>query len=372
MRRNVCLAITLFVLACTMQAGAATFATKRLQGMAAYLHLASLDTLHEGICEAYTYRGRPLTVRKNKWGEIEHIGLKLFTQTLRETYPLPIYDFLERYLLERNACPLDTEEGFRMQHDHVNFHVGSEDAALRLDSTVNFTENHVDLRVYQVTWEKNGKVVLKMSFEMNWQLMSGCNNVELEERIMQLLPRQETSEYVSHRKVNFPAEGDRFVRRGDFFVAPPINNHLYYTRTDSIWTPVRDITRPTVSVSNIMLDANADEGLLLRLNVDRYGYRRDAMKVSYRQFMQFCLAEGCTPYFGFKQKTDSTYTGTLFLVNRTGGYLHMLSAVIPTRVIEDPGSAAIEGVLYTYISLFNLSDKMINPSKYKRKEDIND
>lgn len=371
MRRATCLAI-LFLLSCVVQAGTITFATKRLQGMAAYLHLETLDTLPVGVCETYRYRGHPLVVRKNKWGEIEHIGLKLFSHTLRETYPLPIYDFLERYLLERNACPLDTEEGFRMQHDHVNFHVGREDVALQLDSTVNFTENHVDLRVYQVTWEKNDKVILKMSFEMNWQLMSGCNNVELEERIMQLLPRQETSEYVSHRQVNFPAEGDRFVRGGDFFVAPPINNHLYYTCSDSVWTMVRDTKHPMVSVSNIMLDANADEELRLRLIVDRYGYRRDTMQVNYRQFMQFCLAEGCTPYFGFKQKTDSTYTGTLFLVNRTGGYLHLLSAVIPTRVIEDPRNAAIEGVLYTYISLFNLSDKMINPSKYKKKEDIND
>ena len=360
------------MLACTTQVSAATFATKRLQGMAAYLHLAALDTLHEGTCEAYTYRGRPLVVRTNKWGEIEHIGLKLFSHTLRETYPLPIYDFLERHLLERNACPLDTEEGFRMQHDHVTFHVGREDAALRLDSTMNFTENHVDLRVYQVTWEKDGKVVLKMSFEMNWQLMSGCDNVELEERIMKVLPRYETKEYVSHRKVNFPEDEDKFVKKGDFFVAPVINNHIHYVRTDSTWALVKDMKRPTVSVSNIMLDANADEKLRLRLIMDRYGYRRDTMQVTYRQFMQLCLAEGCTPYFGFKQKKDSTYTGTLFLVNRTGGYLHMLSAVIPTRAIEDPEHTPIEGVLYTYISLFNLSDKMINPSKYKKKEDIDD
>lgn len=367
MNKATCLAI-LFLLSCAVQAGTMAFATKRLQGMATYLHLEMLDTLPVGVCETYKYRGHPLVVRKNKWGEIEHIGLKLFTQTLRETYPLPIYDFLERYLLERNACSLDTEEGFRMQHDHVNFHVGREDAALQLDSTVNFTENHVDLRVYQVTWEKNGKVVLRMSFEMNWQLMSGCDEIELENRFFHLLPLCETNDYVTHRKVIFPEASDYFVRNGDFFVAPSINNNLYYVREDSLWSLVRDVNRPVVSASNMMLNANIEEDLQLYLIMDKYGYKRDTIQVSYRKFIQMCIKEGCVPYFGFKQKTEEAYTGTLFLVNRTGGYLHLLSVVIPHKVIESPKTATINGVLYAYISLYNLSDKMINPAKYVNKE----
>ena len=89
--------------------------------------------------------------------------------------------------------------------------------------------------------------------------------------------------------------------------------------------------------------------------------------VYYWQFMQLCLSEGCAPFFGLKDKNDNVYEGTLFMVNRQGGYLHLLSMRIPVSLLDDPKSAPIESRLYTYIPLFNVSDKIINPQNYKPK-----
>lgn len=364
MRRFV-FCITLLMLACTLQASSVAFVSKRLRCMAEYLSLQNLDTLKSGVCDTYNYKGHPLTIRVNKIGEIEHIGLKLFAQNLRSTYPSPVYDFLERYLLERNASPSDTEEGTKMQWDKVHFSVGSAATALSLDSTAGFFDNHVDLKVYRVAWMVNDKIVLQMSFDMDYQLMSGCTEIELEENFMRSLSHFDAGEFVSKRSVNFPDKGEEFIRKGDFFISPLIRNDSFYIKKSGEWKLVNSKERASQSIANLMLDANINETIKLDLTMDQYGYKKDTLSTSYRQFIQLCINEGCVPYYGLKEKIDDSYSSTIFLVNRQGGYLHMLSAVIPLSLLEMPDSSIIRGKLYAYIPLFNVSDKILNPQNYK-------
>ena len=365
MNNSYALILTLLLLTCSLQAGTTMFATKRVKGMAEYLSLNQLDTLKPGICENYYYKGHPLIIRVNDWGEIEHVGLKLFSMSMRKVYPSPVYDFLERYLLEKNASPSDTEEGVKMQWDKVHFSIGSPSTALQLDSTAEFVDNHVDLKVYRVAWVVNDKVVLQMSFDMDYQLMSGCTEIELERSFMKSLGRFESTQYISQRKVSFTKQGDEFIRKGDFFITPLVRNELYYTRKKGNWELVMSAKRPSQSVANIMLSANVDDSIKLHLIMDQYGYKKDTLMTTYRQFIQLCLKEGCTPYYGMKEKSNDTYYGTVFLVNRQGGYLHLLSAAIPVDIIDAPQKVTIEGKLYTYIPLFNVSDKILNPQNYK-------
>lgn len=363
-KRTICI-LTLLLLVCSSQASTAVFATKRLANLAGYLSLQSLDTLNAGINESYSYKNRPLSIRVNQWGEIEHIGLKLFSQNQRNSFPLPIYDFLERHLLERNVSPTDSEEGTRMQWDKVYFSVGSSATALKIDSTAEFLENHFDLKVYRVTWIVNEEIILQLSFDMDYQLMSGCTEIELEKKFMLNLSRYEAGFYTNHRLIIFPSEGDEFIRQGDFFISPLIRNEMYYTKKSGKWKLVRSEKRLSHSIANMMLDANLDEQVRLDIVMDQYGYKKDSLCTTYRQFIQICIHEGCMPYYGLKEKKDDLYSSTVFLVNWQGGYLHMLSAEIPKSIIDKPKDSVIKGKLYTYIPLFNVSDKILNPQNYK-------
>lgn len=358
-------AIALLVLACSMQANTASFTTKRLKGMAEYLSLNGLDTLRTGSYETYSYKGRPLVIRVNKWGEVEHIGLKLFSSGLRELYPSPAYDFLERYLLERNASPTDREEGTKMQWDRVYFSVGSPATALRIDSTAEYNANYYELKVYRVAWSVNGKTVLRMTFDMDYQLMSGCTEIELETNFMRSLSRFETSKINRQQNIRFPEKDTEFIRKGDYFISSFIRDDQYYTKKEGEWELVRSTKRPMHSVANIMLDTNSNDSIHLKVIMDQYGYKKDTLMSTYRQFIQLCAKEGCIPYYGLKDKGNDTYSSTVFLVNRQGGYLHMLNAIIPLSVIDKPEETIIEGRLYTYIPLFNLSAKMLNFQDYQ-------
>ena len=172
--------ILLVIATCSFSMGATTFDTQRLERLAGYLNLQQLDTLSIGVTNTYIYKQHPLTIRKNLWGEIEHIGLLLFPQAYRNLKPLPVYDFLERYLLARLATPVGTEDAFRLQWSRVHFNVGSPATALKIDTTANFSPEYIDLHVYRIAWEINGKTMLELSFTMDFQLLMGCDAVELE------------------------------------------------------------------------------------------------------------------------------------------------------------------------------------------------
>ena len=95
---------------CTaMHAGG--FTTMRLQHIDAVLARQSLK--HE------VYR------RVNSYGEVEHIGLKLFSSELRGMKPSPTYDFLERQLLELNIYSGEEKNRLAMQYSFT-FTIGSD------------------------------------------------------------------------------------------------------------------------------------------------------------------------------------------------------------------------------------------------------
>lgn len=365
MKLKLFLTVASFLVTTNIYSSSTTFATKRLKTICGRLCLNQIDTLLVGCNEQYHFHQHPLVIRKNKKGEIEHIGLKLFGNDIRDKFPSPLYDFLERYLLERNLYPIGSEEEMRMSWDHVQFLIGNAEKALLVDTNYIFSESHEDLKKYNVAWSFEDKTLLQMSFDMDYQLMSGCSEIELEEIFMRCLSHFEAERFVFKQQVNFPDTGEEFIQKGDFFISPLICNDRFYTKKDGDWKLVKSKERASQSIANLMLDANVNDTVKLVLIMDQYGYKKDTLSTSYRQFIQLCLKEGCVPYYGLKDKADDIYNSTIFLVNRQGGYFHMLSVMIPQTILEKPDSSIIRGKLYVYIPLFNVSDKIVNPQNYK-------
>lgn len=356
----------LLALALVASARAAGFATKGLEQLASCVGMTGLESLAPGTHYTYTYRGRKLTVRVNEWKEVEHIGLLLFSEEMRRQHPLPIYDFLERYLLARNAFPDDSEEQFKMAWDKVHFAHGNAQTALNLDTTVSFSESHVGLRVYKVAWTDGGRKLLEMSFQMDYQLLTGCNALELENMLFRKLRRGLGNGSVLPQ-ANVSAGGTEHTRHGKFFISPMVRSDLFYTRTsqDAPWTLVSDTARMTKAISNIMIAAESDHGMKVRIKLDKYGLRTDSATVDYKVWRQICIEEGCVPYFGLKSKQGDVYRCSVFMVNETGGYLHLLSIDVPEGAVKTPEKKLALARLYCYVPLHNVSDNVLNPTEFE-------
>lgn len=343
------------LLTCFGQVSADGFATKRLQSIAQCLQATHADTTK-------------LNIRTNGYGEVEHIGLRLFPDELRRMNAFsPVYDFLERNLLERQLTGLDGEIRHRLQSEHVTFVKGNARTVNTFDGTEEFSEERIDLKKYRVCWTRGGREVLKISFDMDIELLSGCNSIELEEFFLRRLNR--FSGEAGLPEVDFfPQEGAEFTAEGNSFLIPEMRNDLYYERGAKGWQLVCKAATPSKTLANLMLSPEMPFKPMLKLTLDKYGYSTDKTEVPFWRLLAMTIAEGCSPYFGVKERRDDgTYTGTLMLVNRRAGYVHMLSVVVPPAVLrgERGQEALISGRLYTYIPMHNVSDRYFETKKTK-------
>ena len=324
----------------------ADFATARLRHLASCLQLTSIDTLRAGASAHHLYRNHPIVVRVAQNGQVEHIGLRLFPDELRKMQPSPIYDFLERNLLERNLKHPGDSLHHVLTHEHVTFLKGNAATALALDGSETFCSEQLQLRSYRVKWQKQGRDLLSMTFDMDWQLLSGCNAPQLESIYLRRL--QDYSPLDTMDCLSMENSVDTFFTK-------KMRHELFWEDDGhGAMCLVDSPSKPTATLYNMMLAPRFCRPVQLDLTFDRYGYATDLLSLPLRHWLLMSLEEGCQSYFGIKKKDRHEYHGTLLQVNRSGGYAHLLSVTIPNDVLEQSDNR-IHGRLYVYVPLHNVS-----------------
>ena len=342
------------------------FRTEKLQSMAESLPGINLDTLSEGTHEHFIFNGHPLTVRVNAWNEVEHIGYRLFPSSLKKEHPSPVYEFLERFLLELDL-PMDMSPEMRMKIENVKVETGKREDVFLLDGTESFRVEFIRMRKYHVSWSREDKEVLAFSFDMDYQLMTGSNAVELEYNFIRDISRFSSGKVDGNmEEKKWPSREQFHVETGECYLTDAIRNDIYYEWKQGKWSPVCDTIRLYPSVSNIMLTGATPGDYILDMNIDMFGYKEIQGCVSVQKWLAFCRSEGCKAFFGIKGRDSECVSGTLFMVNETQGYNHMLNVRVPVQTIAEK-RGEIKGRLYVYIPLHNVSDKFLDFDYYQKK-----
>lgn len=234
-----------------------------------------------------------------------------------------------------------------LEYEHVTFLKGSAAIALTLDGSEQFNAEQRQLRSYRVTWQKQGRDLLRLSFDMDWQLLSGCNAPQLESIYWRRL-----NSYVPHNPIDMMT----IDHRVDTFFTKEIRHELFWEDNgQGSMRLVDSAQKPTATLYNMMLATQFDRPLLLDLTFDRYGYATDRMSLPLYRWLLMGKEEGCQSYFGIRKKDKQQYHGTLIMVNRSGGYAHLLSVVIPHETLEQSDNR-VSGRLYVYVPLHNISE----------------
>ncbi len=333
------------LLLCTPAVRSEEYATKRLA------HIAT-----EVAQQKPQY---PLTIRKNPYGEVEHIGMKLFSDAMRQKSPSPTYDFIERFLLEVNMAKGEERDRLLMQN-FITFNIGSPVTALSLDTLMDYEEEKLPNTRYRSTWKKNGKEVLQMMYAMNWQMLSGCSIDELEKNFEKRILRHNMQ------------KTDTLPLRGTYVISPLIKNDLYVSekgmKAPSGRKYVFNIENLSRSAANMLLVEELPINVELKMAINRYDFITDTLTVPLHKYMNFCMTEeGCKPYFGLKSIKNNEIKGVLFFVNSNGGFMHMLSVTLHTDVIKK-ARGTIRAKLLPYIPLYNVKKEYLNLTEYETIE----
>ena len=347
---------------------AAPYRTPRLQKMAEAMRLILPDQLEPNINTDTLARwsARPVRIRTNGFGDVSHIGYKLFNDSLIALQPQnqPVFDFVERYLLELDLnIDHDKNRETRMDVDDVKLVKGTVNQLWSVDPDTPFLMDEIVRRMFRLTWLVGGKEVV-LTFPSDSQLLLGANSVELEgivERDVQRMVPITGGDIIADwdNAKTYTSHG-MLVVEGEAYISELIRNDIFLTeQPDGKRTLFIDPKTPSKSVSNIMLTGEYADELPMTMRLNRYGQRTDTLQVTLQQFIAYCKAEGCKLYFGIKTINETTLSGTLFAYNEKLAYDHVLSVLFPLSTLQGQAQPIIS-TAYVYIPLHNITEKFFN------------
>lgn len=368
--RKACWVIALMVLLTSQLCHAQTYRTERLKQIASALSLRLPADLKPStdLGTVANRGGKEIYATTNAYGEVNHIGYRLFAPELAAHYQNePLFQFIERYLLELDLRIDGKTADVRMDVDQVVFTRGTTALLRTLTPKTNFSFDMEEIRnrFYRLTWtfDPENKEV-SMVIPANCQLIIGANAVELEQmavrdiqRAVKMAPQDILQRWAEAK--GFRGEHS-LILDGGAYMSRYIRGDLYVSETEGRNHPVCTPWQPMQSVSNLMLTGIADKEFPLALTMNRYGGKRDQMDVTLSQYIAFCLAEGCKLYFGVKKQTDTELTGALFAYNQRFAYTHLLDVTFPLSLLSDQTATGdrIRCMAYVYIPTKLLDDKL--------------
>ena len=133
-----------------------------------------------------------------------------------------------------------------------------------------------------------------------------------------------------------------FVREGDYYILEQLNSNTFYLpdkngQLHAVW----DRAYPVESAFNVMLCPEVESKFILECQLMKFGNKQEDFCCPLRQWLSFCLSEGCQPYFGITTLTDRSLSGICIMRNEKYGYNHLLRIRL---LLDDFGKS--EGTVY--------------------------
>lgn len=359
-RHRIILVSILFLWAIAAEA-ANTYSTHRLQKIASGLSRFSFDTLTCGTHEL-SDGNCTLVVRINEWQEIEHIGLKIFNPQNIDMQQQVVFDFVGRYVLELQMIGDMEMAQNRMNNDNVRIEIGDLSDFFTLKETDDFYLSSLGFKGYKMAWSRSNTVFLDLSFPMDYQLMSGCNAIELENNFIRDIERYANQGLPVNANVSNEItfisdsiEGKYYVHEGGSFLSGAIRHDLYYEGDTMGWSLLCSGQKPYWSAYNIALSNVPVGDFCLDGLLDKFGYETEPFTISFYKWVAFCEKGGGILYFGIKTKNETCISGTVFVSYETKGFCHMMTVEIPLSAIENRGGD-INGRMFVYVPMHNVHD----------------
>ncbi len=312
-------------------------------------------------------QGQRIIIRKDTLGRVEHIGIPLFNAFIRSLQPSPIHDYLEFAALDKKFHVSENT----LQLNKLTFSKGNWETLYQLGDTINCSINNLADKTYVVQWNKNGELILEVSFPVDYELLANSSRREIETRFIKDLRafKAKASKPVqtvdSTQLKKYAIEGV-FVNEGHNYVINAITSNTYYIYNNGKYRLLYDNTHKAESMSNILLAPESLPDANITVIFSMSTYREETVDISYRQLYDFCVSNGCEPYFGYEGVANDMASGTLIMHNKKSGYNHIFYIQCPVQELGK-SSAKMKGRGYIYTPSSNVRTLFGTPSEEKSK-----
>lgn len=318
-----------------------------------------------------------IVVEKDAFGEVYHIGFRLFSRELMEQSPSPVYRFAERYLLELYLMKSHQEVAARLKEEKVELRFFMQEGALleQLRKAITAVQRELsfvmttDNSFYTLLWREQGRPCFLMRFPIQYELLWGMGKQECENSFQQ---RLQTFSVPKQEPIAAPDEATMEKQKngclrcpGDWYEIAEMTTDTYYRRNGKRLEPVCGENYPVESVHNLFTLLRGGR-LTVEITQRRYGGQKTECTAPLAQLLALAQEEGCEAYVGIEQLDEQQIAGCVILINRSMGYNHVGYFSIPLIALKPGSNAAFPLELFTYVPTHNIKNMYEERSQPKR------
>lgn len=313
-----------------------------------------------------------IVIDRDKKGIIEHVGIKLFNREIMAKHSSPLYHFVERYLLELLLQPNNEQIKTKLKMDRVvissgmiqlsDYKKGIKQIAesFSSDCSIHITSN---TKRYSLLCITGNNVLLKMSFPVRHELITGLNKLEAESSMYMSL--------LSHRMEKTPSltmdevsnyQDSLYSYNDDFFAMENFISTSYYKEEKGRLKPLFSKRYMPESIYNLF-NALHDWGVNVEITQNMYGGKKQTYTLPLYRLLHFLQKQNCLVYSGIKKIEGSMIEGTVLAVNMELGYQHLLSYKVSKNVFDRPKDTLINLKIYSYIPIHNVASLFFDDNK---------
>ena len=289
-------------------------------------------------------------------GRVSNIGLDLFDLEMSEFLPEDVCAFISRYFLEL-LCWDKTSMQQKIKDDDVIFLTGMPEEALKLNTEMSFSLDRIEDKRYVATWKNGKKTVLSFSFPIQFELILGMPQIEIEQKLLDDLNGFDAVTSIDTGSPETEMLGNglfRSIPATHFYVKELTDCKYYLESKDGNLEPVFDDAHLAESAANIFQNI-IERDYTLSIRQSLYGFEKKDFTISLSQWLAYCKKNNLKSYFAVEKEDEKSILALIICESRDLAFNHMLSVAIPKTFIED-GGAILKAKLNAYIPTHNISE----------------
>jgi hypothetical protein len=322
-----------------------TYYSEELKTIAVKAGISAVsDTLSDGIYYGKAiYNRKPLTIIVED-NEVKHIGFSLFSPQQRKVFNPICCNFVERYaLLQKVLVERNRNQHEMMEQDRVVFRTGNFETIEELigDTTIQIDYNYQN-KVNFFTWKKNERAACEMGFPSSYKLLLGMEMDELDARLKNdilniQLPEPDSIRVFSKEELLSSITHDFYVKKGFCYFFAELNSDTFYQPVEpegNRYCLMFNSKYPRQSLANVMTTIGLPNEFQLRIKQEVYGNKDSIYIAPLAKFVDFCLKNGCNPYFGVISDSEGVLDCELIMQNETLEYNHVMRMKVGVKDIK--------------------------------------
>ncbi len=366
--------VQIIVFCAAMSMAAQNYKSERLKRAADVvgLQISADSLLPDTMMMKKARDGRNVYLRTDPMGNVEQIGVPLFSEVMRILQPSPVYDFLDfavlnwKYKVTQNQLYLSK----------VIFKKGNWETLLngKLEECQCMIENRED-KLYIVNWQREGKDIATIGIPVEYELLNNDTRRNMERDFLKELKafspniKRIPAPYINEDELSIYGTEGLFVLPGKSYIIDLLNQNVYYkltTVTEAVDTVinnkpvtmnldailpvvVNDTEFPAETFANLMMcDNDAVPEVTIDLDFHLSNYHREKVTMPLSRLKAFCRQHGCGLFFACDIVKDGMIRGVMFASNLPKGYNHLFSLRTTTDQFAE-ASPKVTADVYLYI-----------------------